>query len=264
MPQDKSLFPDMTVKENVRMGGYILKDRREVERRIEAVFAMFPILRERAARPAKVLSGGEQQMLLLGRALVLQPQIIMLDEPSLGLAPKVARQIFDNMDRLRRAGMTIILVEQNARMGLEFADWGCVLDLGRVVFEGASGSILEDPRIQELYLGRRRAFRHGSRRMTHSIQILLLGLALGGVYALMASGLTLIFGVMGIVNLAHAAFMTVAAYLSFLAFARYGLDPILSIVIVMPLMFAARRRDLPAAVRALVRRPARARHDACS
>jgi branched-chain amino acid transport system ATP-binding protein len=160
VPQDKSLFPDMTVKENVRMGGYILEDRREVERRIETVFAMFPILRERAARPAKVLSGGEQQMLLLGRALVLQPQIIMLDEPSLGLAPKVARQIFDNMDRLRGAGMTIILVEQNARMGLEFADWGCVLDLGRVVFEGASASILEDPRIQELYLGRRRAIRH--------------------------------------------------------------------------------------------------------
>jgi branched-chain amino acid transport system ATP-binding protein len=159
VPQDKSLFPDMTVRENVRMGGYILADQREVERRIEAVFALFPILRERAARPAKVLSGGEQQMLLLGRAMVLQPEIIMLDEPSLGLAPRVARQIFDNMDRLRRAGMTIILVEQNARMGLEFADWGCVLDLGRVVFEDASGSILEDARIQELYLGRRRAFR---------------------------------------------------------------------------------------------------------
>ena len=98
-------------------------------------------------------------MLLLGRALVLQPQLIMLDEPSLGLAPKVARQIFESMDRLRRAGMTIILVEQNARMGLEFADWGCVLDLGRAVFEGASGTILADSRIQELYLGRRRAFR---------------------------------------------------------------------------------------------------------
>ena len=122
MPQDKSLFPDMTVEENVRMGGYILDDRKEVERRIENVFAMFPILRERRARPAKILSGGEQQMLLLGRALVLQPQLIMLDEPSLGLAPKVARQIFDDMARLRRAGMTIVLVEQNARMGLEFAD----------------------------------------------------------------------------------------------------------------------------------------------
>jgi len=155
VPQDKSLFPDMTVEENLRMGGYILSDRNEVERRLETVFATFPILRERRTRPAKVLSGGEQQMLLLGRALVLEPRLIMLDEPSLGLAPRVARQIFDAMARLRRAGMTIILVEQNARMGLEFADWGCVLDLGKAVFEGSSGSILEDPRIRELYLGRR-------------------------------------------------------------------------------------------------------------
>jgi branched-chain amino acid transport system ATP-binding protein len=162
VPQDKSLFPDMTVEENIRMGGYILKDRKEVERRIETVFSMFPILRERRARPAKVLSGGEQQMLLLGRALVLEPRLIMLDEPSLGLAPKVARQIFDAMDRLRRAGMTIMLVEQNARMGLEFADWGCVLDLGKAVFEGSSDSILGDPRIQELYLGRRRPAREKS------------------------------------------------------------------------------------------------------
>jgi branched-chain amino acid transport system ATP-binding protein len=155
VPQDKSLFPDMTVRENLRMGGYILPDRSEVERRIEAVLETFPILRERRAQPAKTLSGGEQQMLLLGRALVLEPEAIMLDEPSLGLAPRVARQIFEAMGRLKRAGMTVILVEQNARMGLEFADWGCVLDLGKAVFEGASGEVLEDPRIQELYLGRR-------------------------------------------------------------------------------------------------------------
>jgi branched-chain amino acid transport system ATP-binding protein len=156
VPQDKSLFPDMTVRENLRMGGYILRDRAEVERRIETVQGMFPILRERSGQPAKTLSGGEQQMLLLGRALVLKPEVIMLDEPSLGLAPRVARQIFEAMERLKAAGMTVILVEQNARMGLEFADWGCVLDLGKAVFEGASGSILEDPRIQELYLGKRR------------------------------------------------------------------------------------------------------------
>ncbi|MGH6942786.1 MAG: ABC transporter ATP-binding protein [Geminicoccaceae bacterium] len=162
VPQDHSLFPDMTVKENLRMGGYILSDRPEVERRIETALEMFPILEERSARPAKMLSGGEQQMLLLGRALVLQPELIMLDEPSLGLAPRVARQIFDNLDRLRRSGMTIVLVEQNARMGLEFAEWGYVLDLGKTVFEGSSGSILEDPRIQELYLGRRQAPRQGA------------------------------------------------------------------------------------------------------
>jgi branched-chain amino acid transport system ATP-binding protein len=156
VPQDRSLFSDMTVRENLRMGGYILKDRREVEERIDAVFELFPILKERGSQLAKTLSGGQQQMLLLGRALVLRPKIIMLDEPSLGLAPKVSRQIFDSMERLKSAGITLILVEQNARMGLRFADWGCVLDLGKLVFQGPSQTVLDDPRIEALYLGRRR------------------------------------------------------------------------------------------------------------
>jgi branched-chain amino acid transport system ATP-binding protein len=95
-------------------------------------------------------------MLLLGRALVLRPRVIMLDEPSLGLAPIVSRQIFDSMAALKAAGIAIIVVEQNARMGLAFADWGCVLDLGRLVFEAPSETVLADPRIEELYLGRRR------------------------------------------------------------------------------------------------------------
>jgi branched-chain amino acid transport system ATP-binding protein len=156
VPQDRSLFPDMTVTENLRMGGYILTDRHAVEERIEEVLGMFPILRERRSQYAKTLSGGQQQMLLLGRALVLRPRVIMLDEPSLGLAPIVSRQIFDSMTALKAAGIAIIVVEQNARMGLAFADWGCVLDLGRLVFEGRSETVLSDPRIEELYLGRRR------------------------------------------------------------------------------------------------------------
>lgn len=154
VPQDQSLFPEMTVTENLRMGGYILKDRKAVEDRIEAAFQMFPILKERRSQSAAALSGGEQQMLAMGRALVLNPEVIMLDEPSLGLAPMVSRQIFDNIAQLRDSGMTVILVEQNARMGLEFADWGYVLDLGKTLFEGPSETILDDPRIQELYLGR--------------------------------------------------------------------------------------------------------------
>jgi branched-chain amino acid transport system ATP-binding protein len=144
----------MTITENMRMGGYILKDRRAVEKRIDEVFEMFPILRERRHQLAKTLSGGQQQMLLLGRALVLRPRVIMLDEPSLGLAPIVSKQIFDSMDALKRAGIAIIVVEQNARMGLKFADWGCVLDLGKLEFEGPSETVLNDPRIEELYLGR--------------------------------------------------------------------------------------------------------------
>lgn len=154
VPQDRSLFPDMTVKENLRMGGYILKSRTELEERIEEVMVMFPILKERSSQQAKTLSGGQQQMLAIGRSLVLQPEIIMLDEPSLGLAPKIAHYIFENIAQLKATGMTIILVEQNARKGLECADWGCVLDLGINRFEGPAHTILNDPRIQELYLGR--------------------------------------------------------------------------------------------------------------
>lgn len=154
VPQDRSLFPDMTVKENLRMGGYILRDRKELEERIHEVLQMFPILEERRAQLAKTLSGGQQQMLAIGRALVLRPEVIMLDEPSLGLAPKIAQSIFDNIALLKEYGMTVVLVEQNARKGLESADWGCVLDLGVNRFEGPADSILHDPRIQELYLGK--------------------------------------------------------------------------------------------------------------
>ena len=155
VPQDHAIFADMTVGENVRMGGYILDDRAEVQRRIEEVYEFFPILRERSGALAKTLSGGEQQMLILARTMVLKPEVVMLDEPSLGLAPKISKRIFENMARLKGAGMTVILVEQNARMGLQFAEHGYVLDLGRTAFAGPSQSVLDDPRIQELYLGRR-------------------------------------------------------------------------------------------------------------
>lgn len=154
VPQDFCLFPDMTVKENLRMGGYIMSDRKEVEDRIGDVFEMFPILEDKSSDQAKTLSGGQQKMLAIGRSLILQPDVIMLDEPSLGLAPIIIQQIFESIGKLRDAGMTIIIVEQNARKGLGFADWGCVLDLGINRFEGPSDTILHDPRIQELYLGK--------------------------------------------------------------------------------------------------------------
>lgn len=155
VPQERSLFPLMTVRENIRMGGYILSDKAELERRIDEVFDMFPHLRARAGQKARTLSGGEQQMLAMGRTLVLQPNVVMLDEPSLGLAPQVVEQVFAMMQLFTQKGMTILLVEQNARKGLEFSDWCCVLDLGTMLFEGAADSVLDDPRIQELYLGKR-------------------------------------------------------------------------------------------------------------
>lgn len=157
VPQGRSLFPGMTVRENLVMGGFIHDDKAEVGRRIAQVFEMYPVLEEKASQRARNLSGGQQQMLALGRALMVDPKVLMIDEPSLGLAPQLADQIFGTIRGFREMGMTVLLVEQNARKGLECSEWGCVLDLGRLRFQGPAEGILEDPRIRELYLGRQLA-----------------------------------------------------------------------------------------------------------
>lgn len=157
VPQERALFPNMSVRENLRMGGYVMRDKELLETRIEEVFELFPILKERSSQKAGKLSGGQQQMLAMGRTMVLKPDIVMLDEPSLGLAPKIVEQIFAIMHLFVENGMTVLLVEQNARRGLEYSDWGCVLDLGKTMFDGPANSILDDPRIQELYLGKRKS-----------------------------------------------------------------------------------------------------------
>jgi branched-chain amino acid transport system ATP-binding protein len=155
VPQERALFPRMSVRENLRMGGYVLRDRAELERRIDDVLGRFPILRERAGQLAGTLSGGQQQMLTMARTLIVRPAIVMLDEPSLGLAPMIVRQMFEIIGVLRAEGITVLLVEQNALMGLKYSDWGVVLDLGRTLFEGPADEILADPRVHELYLGRK-------------------------------------------------------------------------------------------------------------
>jgi branched-chain amino acid transport system ATP-binding protein len=155
VPQERALFPRMSVRENLRMGGYILDDRAELERRIDDVLDRFPILRERAHQLASTMSGGQQQMLTMARTMIVRPKIVMLDEPSLGLAPKIVEQVYDIIKLLRDEGITILLIEQNALMGLKNADWGVVLDLGKTLFEGPAKEILADERIQELYLGRK-------------------------------------------------------------------------------------------------------------
>lgn len=154
VPQERALFPRMSVRENLRMGGYILKDRAELERRIDDVLERFPILRERAHQLASTMSGGQQQMLTMARTMIVRPKIVMLDEPSLGLAPRIVRQMFEIVDMLNEHGMTVVFVEQNAIMGLKHAAWGAVLDLGKTLFDGPAADILGDPRIQELYLGK--------------------------------------------------------------------------------------------------------------
>lgn len=154
VPQDRTVFPDMTVRENLMMGGYLLRDRALISERIDQVTEVFPILAERSAQPAQSMSGGEQQMLALGRALMIEPKLMMVDEPSLGLAPQAARQVFKTIRRLAdEFGVTILMVEQNVRLGLELADHAFVLDLGTKRFEGPSAEISNDDRVRDLYLG---------------------------------------------------------------------------------------------------------------
>ncbi|MEM7693121.1 MAG: ABC transporter ATP-binding protein [Pseudomonadota bacterium] len=157
VPQERALFPKMSVRENLRMGGFLMEDKAEVERRIDELEERFPILRERRSQQAGTMSGGQQQTLAMARTLINKPDIVMLDEPSLGLAPKIVREMFSIMHMMASEGITVLLVEQNAMMGLKNSDWGVVLDLGKTLFEGPAADVLGDPRIQELYLGGKKA-----------------------------------------------------------------------------------------------------------
>jgi branched-chain amino acid transport system ATP-binding protein len=153
VPQGRIVFPQMTVLENLDMGAYIERDRRRVAEALERVYRLFPILAERPRQRAGTLSGGEQQMLAIGRALMTQPRLLLLDEPSLGLSPKFLGIIFDKIAELKAAGMTMMIVEQNAVKALSVADRGYVLELGRNRFEGPGPTLLADPDVKRLYLG---------------------------------------------------------------------------------------------------------------
>ena len=154
VPQGRSLFGAMTVEENLLMGAFTLSDGKLTRRRLEEVYRLFPVLYERRRARARTLSGGMQKMVEIGRALMLKPRVLLLDEPSLGLAPTVMDSVFDLVRQLRDAGLAVLMVEQNARKGLSVSDRGFVLDLGQVVHEGPAERLLDDPRIQEWYLGR--------------------------------------------------------------------------------------------------------------
>ena len=153
VPQGRIVFPQMTVLENLEMGAYIERDARRIREALDRVYTLFPVLAQRRAQKAGTMSGGEQQMVAIGRALMTTPKLIMLDEPSLGLAPKFVSLIFDKLGEMRHAGFTLMVVEQNAAKALTVADRGYVLELGRNRFEGAGRALLEDPEVKRLYLG---------------------------------------------------------------------------------------------------------------
>jgi ABC-type branched-subunit amino acid transport system ATPase component len=153
VPQGRIVFPQMTVRENLEMGGYTERDPGKLHEALERVHALFPVLAERARQKAGTMSGGEQQMVAIGRALMTSPTLILLDEPSLGLSPKFVGMIFDKLVEMRDAGYTMLVVEQNAARALAVADRGYVLELGRNRFEGPGRTLLTDPEVKRLYLG---------------------------------------------------------------------------------------------------------------
>lgn len=153
IPEGRKLFPDMTVYENLLMGGYSKRAKPDREESIEKVFKLFPRLEQRTKQTARTLSGGEQQMLAIGRAVMAKPRLMMFDEPSLGLAPLLVQSIFETITQLKSTGMTIMLVEQNVRQSLQISDYAYVLETGQVVLEGTGQSVLENEHTGKAYLG---------------------------------------------------------------------------------------------------------------
>jgi branched-chain amino acid transport system ATP-binding protein len=152
VPEGRRLFPGLTVQENLRLGGY-LASRAEAALALERVLELLPLLRERRRQLAGTLSGGEQQLVALGRALVQRPALLLLDEPSLGLAPRMVAALFEMVGRVRALGVSVLLVEQNVRQALGLADRGYVLENGRIVLEGSGGELAEHPKVRRAYLG---------------------------------------------------------------------------------------------------------------
>ena len=154
VPEGRMIFANLTVMENLQMGAYLQKDRRVIQRELDHVFGMFPRLQERQQQIAGTLSGGEQQMLAIGRALMSQPKFLMLDEPSLGLAPLLVKTIFEKIVEInRQQGITILLVEQNANLALEVSHYGYVLETGKITLQGDSAVLRQNPQVQSAYLG---------------------------------------------------------------------------------------------------------------
>lgn len=153
VPEGRLIFPDMTVLENIELGAYSRNDKQHIREDIDKIFQFFPVLQERQKQRGGSLSGGEQQMLAIGRALMSHPRLLLLDEPSLGLAPLIVKQIFEIIQQINADGTTILLVEQNAQIALQVTDRGYVMETGEITIEGTSADLLADERVRQAYLG---------------------------------------------------------------------------------------------------------------
>ena len=162
VPENRRIFPELTVYENLLMGGFLIKDKKLFVERYKKVTNYFPILSKRASQQAGTLSGGEQQMLAIARALMLDPKLLLLDEPSLGLSPKLVQEIFSIIKDLHQSGVTILLVEQNVNHALKIADYGYVLTSGKIFLSGTYDELYEEEKVREMYLGEGKYVRRAS------------------------------------------------------------------------------------------------------
>ena len=156
VPEGRQIFAHLSVLDNIHLGAYLYfkrHNRLEISERVQRIYEIFPILETRSKQIAGTLSGGEQQMLAIARALMARPELLLLDEPSMGIAPLVVREIFNVIEMLNESGTTVLLVEQNARAALKVADYSYVLESGEIVMEGLAGELLDNPKVKEVYLG---------------------------------------------------------------------------------------------------------------
>jgi branched-chain amino acid transport system ATP-binding protein len=153
VPQGRNIFPELSVRHNLELGGIALSDQSDLPRRIEAAMERFPVLRQKAGQQASALSGGQQKLLEVARGLLLDPKLILIDEPSIGLSPLMVKEVFDILVELKRKGVSVLMVEQNAKSALEISDYGLVLEQGQARMQDKAKAILEDPRVGQLFLG---------------------------------------------------------------------------------------------------------------
>ena len=209
-PEGRRIFGSLSVSENLRLGAVAQRDRQAAAADLDMVFTLFPLLKERLGQAGGTLSGGEQQMLAIGRALMSRPRLLLLDEPSLGLAPLMVERIFETIAELKRQGRTILLVEQNVHHALDIADRAYVLETGRITLEGPASVLRRGPQGGAVLPRRRR----GLDMTDYVIQQIVNALSAGSLYALMAVGLAMVFGILRLINFAHGDLMMIAAYLA--------------------------------------------------